>query len=242
MYQIIGDIRFSPSNLWQTIKFLHILVSSSTAELLVLLCSGCRRRDTSQRTIFDSVAQICQIDSDGTNWSPGPKAHVKESGSCGDFLFPLNRRKSGGKIAIEGRAGKLQTADRKRIIEATWGHMGSYHLENENFTFFKFNVTKPQGWSSILVSSADTIASGRCLMDLTSHHQLERKVWPSLCPLLITGSPSVIARLIEGVERKLCWWMDLSLIVPSFRYKMYFRGIANTAQRQYLTQQYVEHL
>ena len=37
-------------------------------------------------------------------------------------------------------------------------------------------------WSSILVPCADTIASGRCLMDLTSHHQLEGKVWPSLCP------------------------------------------------------------
>ena len=217
--------------------------------------------------------ETCQIDSNGTNlpnwlrwhkFAPRPEGPCQrkwESG-CGSCTVPIFFS-----LSIGGRPWKLP-ADRKWIIEPTWGH-GEAELSSWSWTFYSWQTyaeivdgvalqnllsskspqqlrliypptvmiypqkmmifpqsdiwslrimiyafcrqlkrvafcffdksisnlpelgvdyccNTSQGWSSILVPCADTIASGRCLMDLTSRHQGEKSVvekpWPSLCP------------------------------------------------------------
>ena len=93
---------------------------------LVLLCSRCQPWDTSQRTIcrVDSMAQICQIDSSGTNLPPSPKAHVKESES-GEVVFFLHPAPIFFSLWIGGKSSERKLPDRKWMIEATWGHGGN---------------------------------------------------------------------------------------------------------------------
>ena len=79
-----------------------------TASPLLLLCSEFQPWNTSKRTIccFYSMAQICQIDSDGRKFGPQPEPPISKRVRVGmwelhraNFLFSLNRRKTGGKIA-----------------------------------------------------------------------------------------------------------------------------------------------